>query len=129
VPRRVRRDAEAAPPGERLDELARAGPGLDAVAELPEDELVELVPERLRLAGPVEEALEDPAARLPRRPQEFRLLGAAERPAVPLEERGLGARPQALGVEQEAVAVEDDRAGRGRPAGQCFVFGRWKYAE
>ena len=118
-----------APPGERLDELARAGPGLDAVAELAEDELVELVAQRLGLARPVEEALEDPAARLPRRPEELRLLGAPERPPVPLEERGLRVRPQALGVEQEAVAVEHDRAGRGRAAAQCFLFPRWKYAE
>jgi hypothetical protein len=87
------------------------------------------VPERLAVARPVEQALEDPTARLPRGPQELRLLGAAERPPVLLEERALGARPQTLGVEQEAVAVEDDRADRGRPAGQCFVFGRWKYAE
>jgi hypothetical protein len=87
------------------------------------------VAERLGLARPVEEALEDPAARLPRGPEELRLLGAPERPPVPLEERGLGARPQALGVEQEAVAVEDDRAGRGGPAAQYFFFPRWKYAE
>jgi hypothetical protein len=85
-----------------------------------EDEPVELVPERLGLARPAEEALEDPPARLPRRPQELSLLGAAERPPVAGEERGLGARPQPLGVEQEAVAVEDDRAGRGRAAAQCF---------
>jgi hypothetical protein len=87
------------------------------------------VAERLGLARPVEETLEDPAARLPRRAEELRLLGAAERPPVPLEERGLGARPQALRVEQEAVAVEDDRAGRGRAAAQCFFARRWKYAE
>jgi hypothetical protein len=126
---RVRGDAEAAPAGERRDELPRAGPGLDAVPELAEDELVELVPERLGLAGPAEQALEDPAARLPRRPEELRLLGAAERPLVAGEERGLGARPQALRVEQQAVAVEDDRAGRGRAAAQCFLVPRWKYAE
>jgi hypothetical protein len=94
-----------------------------------EDQVVELVPERLGLARPVEEALEDPAARLPRRPEQLRLLGTAERPPVPLEERGLGARPQALRVEQEPVAVEDDRAGRGRPAAQYRFFPRWKYAE
>jgi hypothetical protein len=76
------------------------------------------VPEGIGLARPVEEALEDPAARLPRRAQELCFLGAAERAPVPLEERGLGARPEALGVEQEAVAVEDDRAGRGRAAAQ-----------
>jgi hypothetical protein len=94
-----------------------------------EDELVELVAERLGLARPVEQALEDPPARLPRRPQELGLLGAAERPPVAGEERGLGARPEALRVEQQAVAVEDDRAGRGRAAAQCFLLGRWKYAE
>jgi hypothetical protein len=94
-----------------------------------EDELVEFVPERLGLARPVEEPLEDPAARLPRRPEELRLLRPAERPPVAGKERGLGARPQALRVEQEAVAVEDDRAGRGRPAAQCFFAWRWKYAE
>jgi hypothetical protein len=87
------------------------------------------VPKRVGLARPVEEALEDPAARLPRRAEELRLLGVAERPPVSLEERGLGTRPEALGVEQEAVAVEDDRAGRGRPAAQCCFFPRWKYAE
>ena len=115
--------------GKRLDQLARARPGLDPVAELVEDELVELVAQGLGLARPVEEALEDPPARLPRRAEELRLLGAAERLAVPGEERGLGARPQALGVEQEAVAVEDDRAGRGRAAAQYRFFPRWKYAE
>jgi hypothetical protein len=94
-----------------------------------EDELVELVAERLGLPRPVEEALEDPPARLPRRAEELRLLGAAERPPVAGEERGLGARPEALGVEQEAVAVEDDRAGRGRAAAQSCCFPRWKYAE
>jgi hypothetical protein len=94
-----------------------------------EDELVELVPERLGVARPVEQALEDPPARLPRRPEELRLLGAAERTAVAGEERGLGACPQALRVEQEAVAVEDDWAGRGRAAAQYFFFPRWKYAE
>src|SRR5205085_7673689 len=117
-----RRDAEGAPAGERLDELARAGPRVDAVAELVEDELVELAAKRLGLARPVEEALEDSAARLPRRPEELRLLGVAKRLSVPLEERGLGARPEPLRVEQEAVAVEDDRAGRGRAAAQCFFF-------
>jgi hypothetical protein len=87
------------------------------------------VPERLGVARPVEQALEDPAARLPRRAEELRLLGAAEGPPVPLEEGGLGARPEALGVEQQAVTVEDDRAGRGRAAAQYFFFPRWKYAE
>jgi hypothetical protein len=127
--RRVRRDAEAAPSGERLDELACPGPGLDAVAELAEDELVELVPERLGLARPVEEALEDPAARLGRRTEELRLLLDAEGASVPREELRLGARPQTLGVEQEAVAVEDDRPyGRRSPA-QRNLFPSPKYAE
>jgi hypothetical protein len=94
-----------------------------------EDELVELVAERLGPARPAEQALEDPAARLPRRPEELRLLGAAERPPVPGEERRLGARPQPLRVEQEPVAVEDDRAARDRAAAQYFFFPRWKYAE
>jgi hypothetical protein len=104
----------------------RAGPGVDAVPELAEDELVELVAERLGLARAAEQALEDAAARLPRRAKELGLLGAAEGSPVAGEERGLGPCPQALGVEQEPVAVEDDRAGRGRAPAQCFFVRRWK---
>ena len=126
---RVRGDADRPPAVERRDELERPRQRLDALLDLDGDEVVELASERLALSRPVEEPLEDPAARLERGAEERRLLLAAEGAAVAPEEGRLGARPAALGVEQEAVAVEDDRAaGRLAPA-QEAGFRRWKNAE
>ena len=76
-------------------------------------QLVELVAERIALAGRVEQPLEHTRGRLGRGADERALLREAERaPAAP-EDLGLGTRPARLGVEQQPVVVEDD-AGRAR---------------
>jgi hypothetical protein len=70
------------------------------------------VPERLRSAGLVEQPLEDLRAVVEGRADQRPLVLAAEAPAVAFEELLFGPRPARLRVDEEAVAVEDDRGGR-----------------
>ena len=58
-----------------------------------------------------------PAATRVRRADQLALVLEREHRAVAAEQLGLGARPRLLGVEQQAVVVEDDRGGDRHAAG------------
>ena len=95
--------------GQAREQLQRAGSRRHALQRLLHHQLVQLVHQRLALAGALEDRFQ-----LDRR---HRARGADQRPLVlhrelppePGEQRLLGARPGLLGVEQQAVVVEDHR--------------------
>jgi hypothetical protein len=110
VARRVRcqaeRDAERAKP---VDQLERAGARLDLLAD-------EVVHERGRLVDQLAPALRRPAQALGEVARgdveagadDAQLILARELAAVAAEELGLGLVPEGLGIQQQAIHVEDD---------------------
>ena len=78
----------------------------------PFDQVEQLEPERLSASGLVEQARQDLRAVVERRPDQSPFLLVAESLAVAVEELLLGECPARLGLEQEPVAVEDDRRRR-----------------
>ena len=110
--RRVRRDRDRDPFAQLGDELDRARKRLRFLEQPPLDELQQLAPERVGATGLLEQALEDARAVVERSADQRSLVGGAEAPAVAREQLLLRTRPAGLGVDEEAVAVEDDRGGR-----------------
>ena len=106
--RRVRRNRERRAAAERRDELARSRPRGGALQHQLADELEQLATQVRCAARLLQEALEDEPSALERRSEQHSLLLGAERLPVPGEERALGRGPRLLGVEQEAVEIEDD---------------------
>ena len=98
------------------EQLAGADHRLHPVLELGDDELVQLLDQLRRAARLAEPPLEDAAGDLGRGADQLALVGRGELEAAALEQVLLGPRPDRLGVEQEAVVVEDDGVGEGRSA-------------
>src|SRR5438067_2116243 len=109
--RGVRRDPDRHATAKLRDELERAGEWLDASSDLLRHQHEQGLRQLRGVARPVEQALEDAPAREPPGAEERLLVVQGEGSAVPAEELGLGARPQGLAVDQQPVAIEDDRGG------------------
>ena len=93
-------------------QLARADHRLHPVLELGDDQRVQLL-DQLRGAARLAEApLQHPAGDLGRGADQLALVGGRELEPAALEEVLLGPRPDRLGVEQQAVVVEDDGVGK-----------------
>src|SRR4051812_33171917 len=110
---RVRRQADRrAAVAEGADQLDGAGHGLDARAvELRVDELAQLDPQLVAPARLIEVALHRQRRLLARGAEHLALVIERELGPVARVERSLGARPRVLGVERQAVVVEDHRRG------------------
>ena len=97
-------------------QLARADHRLHPVLELGDDQRVQLLDQLRRAARLAEPPFQDAAGDLGRGPDQLALVGGGELGAAALEEVLLGPGPDRLGVEQQAVVVEDDRVrGSGAP--------------
>ena len=101
---------------ERVQQLAGADHRLHPVLELGDDQLVQLLDQLGGAARLAEAALEDAAGDLGRGADQLALVCGRELEPAPLEEVLLGPGPDRLGVEQQAVVVEDDRVGQRRGA-------------
>ena len=97
---------------QRVQQLAGADHRLHPVLELGDDQLVQLLDQLRRPARLAQAPLEDAAGDLGRGADQLALVGGGELDAAPLEEVLLGPGPDRLGVEQQAVVVEDDGVGR-----------------
>src|SRR3954447_113688 len=103
------RDAARA---QRLEQLERPGHRLDTRAvELGVNELAQLDAQLVAPARLAEVALHRQRRLRARRAEHLALVVERELGAVAGVERALGARPRVLGVEREAVVVEDHRRG------------------
>src|SRR3954447_3776879 len=113
LPARVRRETHRhAALEERVDEGYDARHRLDAGAvELAVDELAQLGVELGAAPRLVEVALHRQRRLRAGRAEHLALVVERELGAVARIERGLGARPRVLGVERQAVVVEDHRHG------------------
>src|SRR5215218_983483 len=110
--RRVGDQADRRPPlAQALEQLAGADHRLHAVLELGDDQRVQLLDQPRRPAGLPQPLFQHPAGDLGRGADQHPLVGRGELGPAPLEEVFLGPGPDRLGVEQEAVVVEDDRVG------------------
>src|SRR3954449_940314 len=110
---RVRRHADRnAGAPQRADELHRSRHRLDAGAvELGVHELAQLDAQLVAAAGLTEVALHGERRLRAGRAEHLALVVERELGPVARVERTLGARPRVLGVEREAVVVEDHRRG------------------
>ena len=97
-----------------MQQLAGADHRLHPVLELGDDQLVQLLDQLRGAAGLAQAPLEHAAGDLGRGADQLALVGRGELAPAALEEVLLGPGPDRLGVEQEAVVVEDDGVGRER---------------
>ena len=98
-----------------MQQLAGADHRLHPVLELGDDQLVQLLDQLRAAAGLRQPPLEDAAGDLGRGADQLALVGGRELEPPPLEQVLLGPGPDRLGVEQQAVVVEDDGVGGGQP--------------
>ena len=80
--------------------------------ELGDDQLVQLLDQLRRPARLAQAPLQHPAGDLRRGADQLALVGGGELDPAALEEVFLGAGPDRLGIEQQAVVVEDDGVGQ-----------------
>ena len=102
------------PPPQLLEQLAGAEHRLDPVLELGDDQRVQLLDQLLGPARRLEPAFQDPRGDRRRAADQLALVGGGELEAAAGEHVGLGPGPDRLGVEQQAVVVEDDGGGQVR---------------
>ena len=95
------------------EQLAGADHRLDPVLELGDDQRVQLLDQLRRAARLAQPPLQHAAGDLGRGADQLALVGGGELDAAAREEVLLGPGPDRLGVEQQAVVVEDDGVGQG----------------
>ena len=124
--RRVRDQADrGAAAAQRRQQIAGADHRLHAMLELGDHQLVQLLDQLRRPARLLEAPLEDPPGDLGRGADQLHLVGGRELHPPPLEEVLLGPRPDRLGVEQQAVVVENHGVGPRRLHVREHRVARW----
>jgi hypothetical protein len=110
IARRVRGERQRDAVPQPLDELHRAGTRIYLATQLGQHQDAHLVNERGAALGRLGEPLREVARREIEGGAHHReRVGGGVFGAVPPKELGLGPLPQDLGIEQQAVHVEDDR--------------------